>query len=153
MKVVIAYYSKHHGNTKKLLEAIYKMYDVKLINTDEIKQHDLSGYDLIGFASGIYFSKFSAKVIDFARNNLPANKRVFLINTYGVKVDYTKEMKRIIEEKSCILLGTYGCRGLDQIGPLKLIGGIAKGHPNQSDITGAVEFFKRIVENEEQVNK
>lgn len=153
MKIAIAYYSVHHGNTKKLLDSICKTYDVKLINTDKINKEDLSAYDLIGFASGIYFNRFSDKVIDFARNNLPANKRVFLINTYGIKGNYTKELKRIIEQKSCNLLGTYGCRGFDTFGPFKLFGGIAKGHPNESDINGATEFFKRIIENEERVDE
>ena len=55
-------------------------------------------------------------------------------------------MKRIIEEKSGQLLGTYGCKGFDTFGPLKLIGGIAKGHPDENDIKGAIEFFKEIVQ-------
>ena len=29
--------------------------------------------------------------------------------------------------------------------PFKLIGGIAKGHPNQAELTGAVEFFEGIM--------
>ena len=144
MKVAIAYYSQHHGNTKKLLDAIKDLADVELINVVECKKADLSDYNLVGFASGIYFGKFSKAVMEFARNNLPSNKRVFLINTYGVKGDYTKEMKKIIAEKSCELLGTYGCRGFDTFGPFKLVGGIAKGHPDENDVKGAIEFFRRI---------
>ncbi len=155
MKVAIAYYSQHHGNTKKLLDAIKEfgdtvkeLHDVKLINVVECKEADLSDYDIIGFASGTYFNNFSKKVVEFARNNLPGKKPVFLINTYGVKGDYTKDMKKIIADKSCRLLGTYGCRGFDTFGPFKLIGGIAKGHPNENDINCAVEFFKKIIEAE-----
>lgn len=145
MKVVIVYYSRHHGNTKKLLDAINELADIRLIDVD-CKEADLSGYDMIGFASGIYFGKFSKAVIEFARNNLPNNKRVFLINTYGVKGNYTKEMKQIIAEKSCQLLGTYGCRGFDTFGPFRLVGGIAKGHPDERDVNGAIEFFSRIIQ-------
>lgn len=146
MKVAIAYYSQHHGNTKKLLDAIKGLGDIELINVVECKEADLSDYDLIGFASGIYFGKFSRAVIEFAKNNLPKGKRVFLINTYGVKRDYTKEMRKIIAGKSCQLLGTYGCRGFDTFGPLKMIGGIAKGHPDETDLKGVGEFFRRIIE-------
>ena len=146
MKVAIAYYSQHHGNTKKLLDAIKDLGDVKLINVVECKEADLSDYDIIGFTSGTYFGKFSGKVIEFAKNNLPGKKRVFLIITYGVKGSYTKEMEQIITEKSCRLLGTYGCRGFDTFGPLKLIGGIAKGHPDENDVRGAIEFFRGIME-------
>jgi len=146
LKVAIAYYSQHHGNTKKLLDAINYLGDIKLINVVECKEADLSVYDIIGFASGIYFSKFSKAVTKFAKNNLPDKKQVFLIYTYGVKRDYTKGMKRIIEEKSCRLLGSYGCRGFDTFGPLKLIGGIAKGHPDENDLKGAIEFFRKIIQ-------
>ncbi len=146
MKIAIVYYSQHHGNTKKLLDAIKELYDVKLINVVECKNEDLSNYDVIGFASGIYFGKFSEKVMDFAKNNLPSNKQVFLIYTYGVKGNYTKKIEQIITEKSCRLIGTYGCRGFDTFGPFKLIGGIAKGQGNESDVKGAIEFFRRIVE-------
>lgn len=146
MKVAIAYYSQHHGNTKKLLDAIKNLGDVKLINVVESKEADLSVYDIIGFASGTYFAKFSKAVTKFAKNNLPDKKLVFLINTYGVKSDYTKGMKRIIEEKSCRLLGSYGCRGFDTFGPLKLIGGIAKEHPDENDLKGAIEFFRKIIQ-------
>lgn len=38
MKVAIAYYSRHHGNTKKLLDAIKELNDVKLINVAECKK-------------------------------------------------------------------------------------------------------------------
>ena len=37
MKVAIAYYSQHHGNTKKLLDAIKEKYDITLINVVESK--------------------------------------------------------------------------------------------------------------------
>jgi len=145
MKTAIAYYSKHHGNTKKLLDAIKELGDIKLIDVTECIEADLSEYDMIGFASGIYFGRFSKKVAEFARRNLPEGKQVFLINTYGSKGDYTKEMRKIIAAKSCRLAGTYGCRGFDTFGPFKLIGGIAKGHPDENDIRNAVEFFRSII--------
>ncbi|HHY64188.1 MAG TPA: flavodoxin [Clostridiaceae bacterium] len=151
MKIAVAYYSRHHGNTRKLLDAIKEQGDVELIDVVECKNADLSGYDIIGFASGIYFSNFSKAVLEFARNNLPERKRVFLIQTYGVKGYYTKDIKRIIAKKSCKLLGIYGCRGFDTFGPFKLFGGIAKGHPNEKDVKGAVEFFRKIVRKEKHV--
>jgi len=86
--------------------------------------------------------------MDFARNNLPPGKRVFLIYTCGSNTtDYTRKVKRIVRDKSCSLLGTYCLRGYDTFGPFKLFGGIAKGHPDEKDINGAVELFKRLVEN------
>jgi flavodoxin len=143
MKVAIAYYSQHHGNTKKLLDAIKDLADVELINVVECKKEDLSYYDLIGFASGIYFGKFSKAVMEFARNNLPSKSEYFSLHLWCQRRLHEGD-ETIIAEKSCQLLGTYGCRGFDTFGPFKLVGGIAKGHPDENDVKGAIEFFRRI---------
>ena len=78
MKTAIVYYSEHHGNTRKLLDAICEVdKDVTLINVTENSEVDLRDYDRIGFASGIYFSKFAEQVLSFASVNLPEEKPVF----------------------------------------------------------------------------
>ena len=75
MKTAIIYYSKHHGNTKKLLDAIQKAdQTVTLIDVTEVSDADLSGYDRIGLASGIYYNEFAKQVKAFAEAHLPENK-------------------------------------------------------------------------------
>ncbi len=74
MKTAIIYYSKHHGNTKKLLDAIAEA-----------------------------TAKHHAKI-----------------------------------------LGEFGCFGFNTFGPFKLIGGIAKGHPDKTDIDNVLAFYKGI---------
>ena len=54
MKTAIVYYSQHHGNTKKLLDAIASKDAVTLIDVTEQPDADLSAFDRIGFASGIF---------------------------------------------------------------------------------------------------
>ena len=50
MKTAIVYYSKHHGNTKKLVDAIVAAHpDVDTFNAME-EIPDLSGYDCIVLA-------------------------------------------------------------------------------------------------------
>jgi len=145
MKTAIVYYSKHHGNTKKLLDAIAKQGDVTLIEAAGNLDTDLSGYDLIGFASGIYYSKFQKTVLRFAEKNLPQGKKVFFIYTYGAeKKGYTDAIKQITDSKRAQVVGAYGCFGFDTFGPFKLIGGLAKGHPNDEDIARAVKCFNEI---------
>ena len=63
MKTAIIYYSRHHGNTKKLLDEIARKFDVTLIDAAETDNADLTEYDVIGFASGIYYSKFHKSVL------------------------------------------------------------------------------------------
>ena len=58
MKTAIIYASPHHGNTKKLIDAIATKHEVTLIDATQTKDQDLSDYDLIGYASGIYFQKY-----------------------------------------------------------------------------------------------
>jgi len=150
MKTAIIYYSAHHGNTKKLLDAIAATSDVTLTDAVGSPDTDLPGYDLIGFASGIYNSKFHASVLQFAEKNLPQGKKVFLIYTCGMKrKNYTDAIRKIIDAKGARLLGTYDCLGFDTFGPLKIVGGIAKGRPNDNDIAGAVKFFGEMVKTHE----
>ena len=148
MKTAIVYYSKHHGNTKKLADAIASQYEITLINVTEVKNEDLSGFDCIGFASGIYFSSFAKQLLTFAENNLPENKNVFFINTCGFQspVVYFEAIRRISKAKECRELGAYQCLGYDTFGPFKVMGGIAKGHPDENDINGAVRFYQNIIE-------
>ena len=143
MRKAIVYASVHHGNTEKIAKSIAEGCQVDLI--DAVKQPDanLSSYDMIGFASGIYFSKFHQSILKFAEKNLPDDKRVFLICTYGGSANY-KSIEQILDKKHASVVGKFGCKGYDTFGPFKLVGGIAKGHPNDIDIQNAVGFVKDL---------
>ena len=146
MKAAIVYYSKHHGNTKKIVDAIASRFEVALIDVTENTPVDLEKFDCVGFASGIYFSSFAKQVLSFAEKNLPENKVVFFIGTCGVKspVAYFDAIRKIAKAKNCHELGTYLCLGFDTFGPFKLVGGIAKGHPTQEEIDGVVRFYESL---------
>lgn len=146
MKTAIIYYSKHHGNTKKLIDAIAAKNEITLIDVTQIQSSDLTSYETIGFASGIYYSKFHKLVLEFAENFLPDGKNVFFLYTCGSKKDtYTNSIREAISSKNANILGEYGCLGYDTFGPFKLIGGIAKNHPDNSDIENAVKFYESII--------
>ena len=145
MKTAIIYYSRHHGNTKKLIDAIAAKHDVTAIDATETDAADLSGYDLIGFASGIYYSKFHKTVLQFADENLLEGKKVFFLYTYGAKKDgYTRAITEGVSRHGAHIAGEYGCYGFNTFGPFKLVGGIAKGHPDQRDLSGALAFFEAL---------
>ena len=145
MKTAIVYYSQHHGNTKKLLDAIAAQEEVALINVVENKTADLSDFDRIGFASGIYYASFAKQILAFAEKNLPEGKDVFFLNTCGAPTGvYFKAIRKITEAKNCRELGAYQCLGYDTFGPFKLVGGIAKGHPTEEEIKGAVAFYQTL---------
>lgn len=145
MKTAIVYYSKHHGNTKKLVDAIAAKWSVTLIDAAAKSDEDLSAYDRIGFASGVYYSKLHKSVVKYLESGLPTGKKVFFLYTCGaLKDSYTKSVKEAAAAKGCECLGEYGCLGFDSFGPFKLIGGIAKGHPNTEELQKAVEFYEGL---------
>lgn len=61
IRTIILYASRHHGNTKKLVDAIVEAHpeidtlDVKSLGKNEYP--DLHEYHLIGVATGIYYSE------------------------------------------------------------------------------------------------
>lgn len=145
MKTAICYYSRHHGNTLKVLEAIAAEGEVDLIDVTTRQTVRLEEYGCIGFASGIYGFEFQKGVVEFARQYLPAQKPVFFVYTYGgAKGTGTKAIAEIAKEKGCLVLGEFGCKGYDTFGPFKLVGGIAKGHPDAQDLENARQFFRKI---------
>lgn len=145
MKTAIVYYSKHHENTKKLLDAIAMQNEVTLIDVNKNPVTDLSEYDRIGFASGIYYSKFQKSVLAFAENHMPEGKETFFIYTYGAeKKGYTNAITEAVQKHNAKILGSFGCYGFNTFGPFKLIGGIAKGHPDSTDIQNALSFYRTL---------
>ena len=143
MRTAIVYASVHHGNTEKLVKRIAEECQVDLIDAVKQSDADLSSYDMIGFASGIYFSKFHQSILEFAEKNLPDDKKIFLICTYGGSANY-KSIEQILDKKHASVVGKFGCKGYDTFGPFKLVGGIAKGHPDEEDMKNAVDFVKGL---------
>ena len=145
MKTVLCYYSYHHGNTRKVAEAMAAAGDVTLLDVRATPAADLTGYDCVGLASGIYGFEVHKALADFARANLPAGKPVFFVTTCGAaKGVGAKALAAVAAEKGCPVLGEFGCKGFDTFGPLKLMGGIAKGHPNAQDLADARAFYQNI---------
>lgn len=149
MKTAIVYYSKHHGNTLKLLEAIKAADEVTLIDVTKDPQADVSGYDRIGFASGIYYSNVAKQILKYVKEHLPEGKEVFFIGTCGnnsvsAQKTFFKALREITDGKKCKYLNEYICLGYDTYGPFKLVGGIAKGHPTEDEISASVSFYGNL---------
>ena len=138
MRKAIVYTSVHHGNTEKLVKRIAEECQVDLIDAIKQMNADLNDYDMIGFASGIYYSK-----LKFSEENLSSDKKVFLICTYGGSANF-KSIEQILNKKHASVVGKFGCKGYDTFGPFKLVGGIAKGHPDEEDMKNAVDFVKGL---------
>ena len=87
MRTIILYASRHHGNTKKLVDAIVEAHpeidtlDVKALGKNEYP--DLHEYHLIGVATGIYYSEIDKDMARVLTNVLQPQNKVFGLMTYG----------------------------------------------------------------------
>lgn len=149
MRTIILYASRHHGNTKKLVDAIVEAHpeidtlDVKALGKNEYP--DLHEYHLIGVATGIYYSEIDKDMARVLTNVLQPQNKVFGLMTYGGKNKwYGKDIDGICRMRQAIFMEVYGCPGFDTWGPFKLTGGVQKGHPTAEEIKGAVDFFDKI---------
>ena len=147
MKTLICYYSRHHGNTRKVLEAIAQEGEVDLVDVTTRQSVSWDEYDCIGFASGIYGFEFQKAVTEYARQYLPKGKPVFFVYTYGgAKGTGAKAVEDVARAKGCPVLGEFSCKGYDTFGPFKLMGGISKGHPDAQDLENARSFYRTLEE-------
>ncbi len=145
MRTLIVYHSSHHGNTKKLLDAIAAHNEVTLLPVGEAQGVDLSSYEGIGLASGIYYGSLSKAVLQWAAQAPLQGKKLFFLYTCGMdRKKYIQEAEKIAKERGAQVLGHFGCRGYDTFGLFKLVGGIAKGRPNQADMDQAVAFYREL---------
>ncbi len=146
-ETVIVYVSTHHGNTRKLLEAIAAENEVVLADVSNGAECDLTGYDRIGIASGVAYGKYYPQMLKFLEKNLPEDKEVFFIHTAGdPRESHADRAKAIAEAKGCRSLGVFFCKGFDTYGPFKLVGGINKTHPDEDDIRKALQFYRELPE-------
>ena len=145
-KIAIVYASTHHGSARKLVDAIAQRHEITPIDATQQNRADLSGYDAVGFASGIDFGKFYDCVERFLVENLPEGKRVFFLYTCAKPSDrFTQSVKDKAAQKQAVFLGEYGCRGYNTYGPWKLIGGMNRHHPTAEEVEGAVQFFEALL--------
>ena len=151
MKTAIIYESKHHGNTKKVCDRIASECGADLVEADIVDENfHWEDYDLIGFASGIAYSRFYDYVMH-AAELIPNGKNVFFIYTCAKNdKDFSAGIKKIAANRGAVCLGSYGCRGYNTYGPLKLIGGMNKNNPSEDELKAAVDFVKNLeVDHEE----
>lgn len=156
MKTIVIYYSNHHLNTFKLVNFLagnenieFDMVELKNRNNEEepVIEVDLSSYDRVILASGIYYGKLSEEIYDFVEvyRDVLAKKEVSVVATAALEsVDYIKDFEEDIKKMGISLKGKFQCKGYCTFGPLQLIGGFSKNHPNQEDFDKLLEFYNNL---------
>lgn len=147
MKTLIIYESVHHGNTEKIAKAMAKPLNADMTRVEDINVNSLNNYDLIGFGSGIYYGKLHEnmqKMID-GLSSLP-EKKAFVFSTSGMgNKSYNNDIIHRLKEKRLNVVGSFASKGYDTFGPFKLVGGIAKGRPDNNDLQKAKAFAEELI--------
>lgn len=146
-KTILFYYSIHHENTKTIAEAVAKATGVRIVRIPAKESFDLSEYDLVGFASGVYMSEFGKPIREFAEGlEGLSGKACFTLYTCGAPAgEFDGAFVRLLEKRGAAVVGRHHCRGFDTFGPFKLVGGIAKGHPTAEEIDTAAAFVSGLM--------
>ena len=141
--------SVHHGNTRRLAEAMASILGAVVLEARPDALEVARTVPMLGLGSGVFFGSHHERLCAFAQS-LPSNGsgRAFLFSTCGsgyeiprmVGRDYHRKLRRILADKGYRIVGEFSCKGYDTYGPLRRLGGIAKGHPNASDFEKARRF-------------
>jgi len=147
MKVLIVYSSVHHRNTEKIAWAMAEVLGADVVRVEDAKPEDISKYDLIGFGSGIYRFKHHKLLFKFVRRLKSVDgKKAFIFSTSaslnGEK--FHKKLRRELDKKGFEIVGDFNCPGWVTFGLLRLIGGVNKGKPDESDIENARKFAREL---------
>jgi flavodoxin len=146
MKTLIIYASVHHQNTKRVAAVMAEELAADLIPVQEAQPGSILAFDLIGFGSGIYFMKHHKSILQFV-GMLPniTGKQAFVFSTSGKGGNERhKSLKELLVNRGFSIVDEFSCKGWDTFGPMKLIGGINKGRPDENDLEGARVFARGL---------
>ncbi len=140
MKSLILLYSYHHNNTEKIAKVFSRVLDAQIQRTGDVNPQEISGYDLVGFGSGIYSDKHHLSMIEFV-DQLPheSSKKAFIFSTAGMSnkdktaTDHSS-IREKLEAKGYSVIGEFQCPGFNTNSFLKYFGGMNKGRPNAKDL-------------------
>jgi flavodoxin len=142
--------SAHHGNTARVADTIAHELDAEVASSDEVPYTDIEHYQLLGFGSGVYYgrmheelSKWLCGLPDSPTQALPA----FIFSTSGLPWLawlWHRPLRRLLARKGFRLVGEYSCGGYDSWGPLRLLGGLNRTHPDERDLARAAEFARGL---------
>jgi len=149
MNVLIIYKSIHHGNTEKIAKVMADTLEAELLDLKDVNADIIKEYDLIGFGSGIYYSKPHKELMELIDNVNPIEKKkAFVFSTSGRgKMELNNLLKDKLSKKGFEVIAEFSCKGFDTVGPFKLIGGINKGRPNEEDFKNAKSFAEGLKKN------
>lgn len=147
MTMAIIFTSVHHGNTRELAGVLAAELSATVYAPEKAETEDLSGADLVGLGSGIYFGRHHRQLLRFVDQWQHPPARVFIFSTAGLpflrRLQHAALRNRL-RRRGCEVVAEFCCRGWDTVGPLWLMGGINRRHPSQTDLQRAAAFARQL---------
>lgn len=149
MKTMIVCVSVSNGNTRLVAARLAGVLDAEVVEPESVDLEEMASSDLVGFGSGIYLMnthhRLRALIAALPQSD---GRRAFVFATSGSPRlpfwDFLGPTVRALEAKGFEVVDTFSCIGLDTVGPLRFVGGINKGRPNERDLAAAEHFARRL---------
>jgi flavodoxin len=151
---LIVCFSAHHGNTRRVADAMAEEMGAAILTPEQVRPEQLDDYELVGWGSGIYFSRHADSLIRLARSLPPKPRATFIFSTAGLpflRWWFHSNLRSTLKSRGCAVMAEFSCRGWDTVGPLAWIGGIDRNHPNERDLQKARAFARTLVPHNETV--
>ncbi|GAA2137192.1 flavodoxin family protein [Nocardioides koreensis] len=143
--------SVSEGNTALVARAMAEVLRADVREPEDVDPHTLSERPLVGFGSGIFRGSHHARLRKYVER-LPhvRGTRAFVYTTSGMgrsqSLPWQRSLESVLRDRGFEVVGSFSCRGFDTWLPLRIVGGLNKGHPDAEDLARAGEFAERIAE-------
>ncbi|MFN8706830.1 MAG: flavodoxin family protein [Planctomyces sp.] len=139
--------SVHHNNTRLIADTLAEELSGTVHSVEKARTVDLSECDLLGLGSGIYFGRHDRSLLELVETWPSRPCRVFIFSTAGLpflRWCQHYALRRRLVRRGFEVIGEFCCRGWDTVGPLWLMGGINRRHPNAKDLARARAFGRQL---------
>lgn len=148
-RALVVYVSVSHANTAKIARAMGDVLHADLREPELVDPATLRRYDIVGFGSGIFAGTHHPRLRSYVEH-LPEvqGTRAFTFCTSGFGRSQSRpwqtSLDAVLRDKGFEVVGSFACRGYDTWLPLRLVGGVNKGHPDETDLAEARAFAEHI---------
>lgn len=151
VRTLILVKSVHHLNTAKVARSIAEVLQADVLAPEDANSEIISAYELFGFASGIYFGRFHSALRHWVDRLRPSGERrlAFIFSTAGLpslQRFWHRPLKKQLSRRGFDVIGEFCCRGYDTVGPLRFVGGLNRGHPDETDLAKAAAFARKLLD-------
>jgi flavodoxin len=136
-------------NTEKVARTIASILGAEIKTPQQTDPSSLSGYDLVGFGSGVYYGNLGKELLEFV-DKIPqvTGNKAFMFSTSGRTgkgaAKFHESLREKLQSKGFTVVGEFNCGGFDTFGALRIMGGINKGRPNEEDLKQAEAFARSL---------